>query len=300
MKSDATENFHVPVLLNETITALKVLPEAWYVDTTAGGGGHTAGILEAGGRVLALDQDPDAVKRVKTRFKIKIDGGRLMVREENFARLQATVREAGITPIRGVLFDLGMSSYQIKYSGRGFSFQKDEPLDMRMSRKTSQTVADIVNSYSQDELYEIFRKFGEEHLARQLAVFVSRARAVKRIETTGELRRIAASVYSKARVREKIDPATRMFQALRIAVNDELNSLRQALPQAIEVLESQGRCVVISFHSLEDRIVKQFFLEKAKQEVVKIISKKPVTPKLRETETNPAARSAKLRTAQKL
>lgn len=292
--------FHRPVLLNEVIELLNVQKGKWYIDATAGGGGHTRAILEKKGKVLVIDQDEEAISQINDQLGTYIKTGQLQIQEGNFKDLGKIVEHAKFyDKFAGIIFDLGMSTYQIKDAGRGFSFLKDEPLDMRMSRHNQTTAADIVNKYSEGELYEIFRKFGEEQLARQLARAIVGSRAVKKIQTTGELAELAKSVYKKAHVFQKNHPGTRIFQALRIKVNSELDALRFALPQAFDLLEAFGRLVIISFHSLEDRIVKQYFLETVRVGKAKLVVKKPVTPSEREIEINAAARSAKLRVLEK-
>ena len=295
-----THTFHVPVLVDEIVTGLRIKNDCWYVDATAGGGGHTETILEKGGNVLAVDQDEEAVGVLMKRFAKKLNQGKVIIRRGNFRNIQEIVQRTMREPIYGVLFDLGMSTYQIKKSGRGFSFLKTEQLDMRMSKKTELTAAEIVNTYSKAELYEIFRKLGEEILADELSYAIIRARARKPIENTGELAQIAKTVYAKAGRKEKIHPATRMFQALRIGVNDELGSLREGLQQAFELMTDEGRLAVISFHSLEDRIVKQFFQKAGSERWGEIITKSPVRATEKELIANPASRSARLRLLEKI
>lgn len=297
MKVRAKQTYHVPVLLNEVLQNLRVTTGSWYVDATAGRGGHTREILIAGGNVVAIDQDYSAVNTLKVSFKKEIEAGRLIVIEGNFVHLSNYVKKLSL-PIKGVLFDLGMSTFQIKESGRGFTFEKNEPLDMRMSRKLPTTAAEIVNKYSEGDLYEIFRKFGEEHLAREIAHAIFRARTVKQIRTTVELVSLIREIYNQARKNTHIHPATRVFQALRIVVNDELSVLKTALVDAIAVIEDGGRCLVISFHSLEDRIVKLLFREAVRMGEVVSVTAKPIVPSAFEIRTNPSARSAKLRVVQ--
>lgn len=299
MKVSVNQSYHVPVLLNEVIQNLRVAAGSWYVDATAGGGGHTREILSSGGNVVAIDQDDQAVKTLNGTFRKEISAGRLIVNEGNFVHLSTYIKNLGL-PIMGVLFDLGMSTFQIKESGRGFSFKKNEPLDMRMSRELPMTAAEIVNTYSESDLYEIFRKFGEEHLAREIAHAIFRARSLNRIRTTVELVTLIREVYELTSKKIAIHPATRVFQALRITVNDELNALKIALVDAITLIETGGRCIVISFHSLEDRIVKLVFREADRNGEVKSITSKPIIPSVFEIRTNPSARSAKLRVVQKL
>ena len=299
MMPDKSRVRHIPVLLNEVLSGLEVEPGGWFVDATAGRGGHTKAILESGGKVIALDQDQDAITELKLKFDQELKEERVVIKEGNFANLLSLVDKERIGKISGVLFDLGMSTQQI-WGPRGFSFLKSEALDMRMSLTNEVTAAKIINNYSRNELYEIFRRLGEENLAGPIADAIFRARAIKRIETTDELVEIVVGVYHQAHVQQKIHPATRVFQALRIAVNRELENLRQGLECAWIVLRSGGRCVVISFHSLEDRIVKQFFLNKLRLGEAESVTKQPIVANRVEIKSNPAARSAKLRIAKKL
>lgn len=298
MKVGENKAYHAPVLLNEAIEYLRVIPGCWYVDATAGGGGHTAALIQQGARVLAIDQDKDAIAHLTKIFEAEINQRRLRIRRGNFSYLAQLKQEAHVGQIRGVLFDLGMSTHQIRDSGRGFSFRGSEPLDMRMSEEVSITAEEIINNYSEEKLYEIFRKFGEEQLARPIARAICRARSIKPIIRTDELVSIICSVYGTKQF--PIHPATRTFQALRIAVNDELNELRRGLRQALELVEKKGRIVTISFHSLEDRIAKQFFLEQSRQSYMNILTKRPVRSSEKELTLNPAARSAKLRAGEKI
>lgn len=290
-----TPVFHVPVLIDEVIEGLDIHRECWYIDATSGGGGHTSAILRSGGNVLACDQDEEAIERLTKRFSQEIKTGRVIVKQGNFRDLKRLVKETNTTLIYGVLFDLGMSTYQIKQSGRGFSFLRDEPLDMRMSKKALLTAAQVVNIYSKEELTEIFRKFGEEIYADRLSQVIVDARRKRPFIKTGELAGIAGTVYRDVHRKEKIHPATRMFQALRIVVNDELTALREGLEQAFAILENEGRLLVISFHSLEDRIVKQYFQKMALSGKAEILTKNPIHPGEEELEINTASRPARLR-----
>lgn len=288
------EGFHKPVLLKEAIEFLNVKPGKKYIDATVGGGGHTAAILRKGGTVLGIDTDPEAVRFAKEFLaaEVSIFNSQFSIVQGNFKDIEKIAKENKFFPVAGVLYDLGLSSYQLEQSGRGFSFQKEEPLDMRADPDLKVTAADLIHGLSENELYKLFKKFGEEQRARAIARVVVQQRAVSPIRTSKELADLITG-YSGGR---RIHPATRVFQALRIAVNDELNSLESSLPQALELLEPKGRLVVISFHSLEDRIVKRAFsnfLEGI------ILTKKPVTPTSREVLQNPRARSAKLRAIEK-
>lgn len=301
MKRTVVNNiYHIPVLLNETLVYLKVEPQAWYVDATAGGGGHTQAILNNGGRVLAIDKDSDAIDFLKHRFAGEINRQQIKLIKGDFINLDRYINEYLKSEVDGILFDLGMSSYQIRQNSRGFSFQQAGRLDMRFDQETEISAFRVVNHYSQDKLYEIFRKFGEEHLARAIAVAVSRARTLKTIESTDKLADIVTGVYKKAGLKSRIHPATKVFQALRIFVNDELTQLKAALPKALKVLTTGGRLVVLSYHSLEDRLVKLAFKQAAEGYDFQILTRKPVTAGTEELGRNPAARSAKLRALVKI
>jgi len=300
MNQDLRLPFHRPVLLSEVMDWLQIKPGIWYIDATVGGGGHTQGILLQGGYVLGIDQDQEAIAYTTTRLKTYIQDDRLRLKRGNFTEIRRISRDEQISEFGGILFDLGMSTYQIKQSGRGFSFLKDELLDMRMSQDAKLTAEEVVNAYSLEQLYEIFRKFGEEHLARQIAMAICRSRTVTRIRTTGQLAEIAHQVYKEKKVKSRIHPATRIFQAVRIEVNDELTKLKKGLQDGFELLSPKGRLLVISFHSLEDRIVKRQFLEYASLSKIKILTKKPITATDAEIEENAASRSAKLRVIEKV
>jgi 16S rRNA (cytosine1402-N4)-methyltransferase len=286
--------------LNEVLQNLAIEPDGWYIDSTIGGGGHTGAILAEGGKVLGLDQDEVAIARLQVIFKNELAAGTLRLRDTNFAHLQKIVLQEKISNIKGVLFDLGTSSYQIKQSGRGFSFMTDELLDMRMSQQGTISALELVNKSSEDDLCWLFVRYGEENLARKIAQAISEARKHAEIKTTRQLAQLVEAEYRKAKRFEKIHPATRVFQALRIAVNEELKNLKLALPQAVSLLTSGGHCCVISFHSLEDRIVKQFFAEQERGGIIRVITKKPITAGETERKNNPAARSAKMRVFEKI
>jgi 16S rRNA (cytosine1402-N4)-methyltransferase len=307
---------HLPVLYEETLNLLEVRPGASYVDATFGGGGHTRGILDASapdGRVLALDADPDAVRRAGT-FQLRY-GDRLVVRHANFADLERVAPDAGFSSVHGVLFDLGLSSFQLDEPDRGFSFREDARLDMRFDDAgMGLTAADIVNSWPEDELVRVLFEFGEERHARRIARRIVARRESASIETTGDLAAIVEQAVGGRRG-ARISPATRTFQALRIAVNDELSALRSGLNGALNLLAAGGRLVVISFHSLEDRIVKQFIQFHARDCIcppdvpvcqcdhrasLRRVTRKPLTPGETEIARNPRSRSAKLRAAERL
>lgn len=291
--------FHTPVLLQEAINGLQIQAGKNYIDATVGGGGHTFEIVKRGGMVLGIDVDEEAIEYVKLEARSKqslrsdelkkLEVKNLILVPGNFRDIGEIAREHGFTQVAGILFDLGLSSHLLTTKERGFSFQEEGPLDMRMDKNLSVTAANLVNGLYEHELVYIFEKFGQERMARRIAHAICRAREIKPLETTGELVKIVEKAKKR---RGRIHPATQIFQALRIAVNDELGSLEKALPQAVELLESGGRMVVISFHSLEDRIVKRFFREHT-------LTKKPITPSEEEIARNPRASSAKLRIYEK-
>ncbi|MCL4532151.1 MAG: 16S rRNA (cytosine(1402)-N(4))-methyltransferase RsmH, partial [Actinobacteria bacterium] len=248
---------HTPVLFRETIEALQPRDGATYVDCTVGGGGHSAALLEAAGpsaRLLGLDADPDDL--AVARERLAGFGGRVRLVNANFRRLAEVAEGEGFVPADGVLFDLGMSSIQLDQSSRGFSFQRDAPLDMRFDPRQPTTAADIVNGAEEAELRRMLFEYGNERNASRVARAIVKRRQIRRIETTKELSDVVVGALGLRR--EGIHSATKTFQALRIAVNEELESLREALPQALRILSGGGRLAVISFHSLEDRIVKEF------------------------------------------
>jgi len=281
---------HIPVLLKAAVDGLNVCPGKVFIDGTAGGGGHTQEILKRGGKVLAIDCDTDAIEHLRDVFKnekmVKIVKG-------NFSKIGQIVRENGFFPVDGVLFDLGFSSYQIDEAGRGFSFRKDEKIDMRMDSDTTLTAFDIVNTWSKDALYELFSKVGEEHDAQKIADEIVFVRKNGNIEISRELGDIVKKV--KKEYGGMMHPATKVFQALRITVNNELENLKTGLFEGVSVLRKNGRFGVISFHSLEDRIVKMEFLSFEKNGIGRIITKKPITADDKEIENNVRSRSAKLR-----
>jgi len=303
--------FHEPVLLKEAIEYLKVKPGAKYIDATAGGGGHTFEILARGGKVLAIDRDPDAIAHIKNKVKshfsqenlLKVSKSKvknledLVLAQGNFSHIREIAIKYGFKKVSGILFDLGVSSHQLQDVKKGFSFQKDSPLDMRMDPSISLKAADIINNFDKRRLNEIFENFGQEKLSRAIIDAITRARQIKPIGSTWELAQIVQNVYKKRGVSGKINPATRVFMALRIVVNSELLNLKDALPPTIDLLAKGGRLVVISFHSLEDGIVKRFFKQ---EERLEIISKTPIGPSRQEILTNPRSRSAKMRIAQKI
>lgn len=287
------DEVHRPVLLNEAIGYLNVQPGGLYVDATFGLGGHAVAILKAGGKVLGLDADEESLRLGGERLSDELNDlkDNLILVRGNFREIGKIARENGFGSVNGVLFDLGFSSWQLEYSGRGFSFQRDEPLDMRLDNRLKVTAADLINGLGKQELYELFTRLGEETRARRLAELIVESRRIAPILKASDLaKRINQAVGGKFKYRH---PATKIFQALRMAVNDELNCLRAALPQAFKLLQPKGRLVVISFHSLEDRLVKNYFRSVSAMSL--ILTKKPVTPSEPEIRENLRARSAKLR-----
>ncbi|MBN1977960.1 MAG: 16S rRNA (cytosine(1402)-N(4))-methyltransferase RsmH [Anaerolineae bacterium] len=302
---------HIPVLFQIVLDGLQVRPGGRYIDATVGGGGHAAGVLEASspdGRLLGLDRDPAAVKAAG--MHLASFGERVALVHSSFSRLAEVARARSFVPVDGILFDLGLSSLQLAGSERGFAFMADGPLDMRFDPQSGgPTAADLVNGLSTGELAVLLSRYGEERHARRIAEAIVAARP---LYTTAELVDVIEQVTKK---RERIHPATRTFQALRVAVNDELAVLESALPQAVEILSPGGRLAVISFHSLEDRIVKRFFRQESRdcicppeapactcdhRAVLRVISRKPIRPTAAEIADNPRARSSRLRIAERI
>lgn len=293
-------DFHKSVLLKETLDFLQIEEGKKYIDATLGGGGHSREILIRGGIVLGIDQDQDAINFVRKNFK----NNNLKLSKGNFRNIDKIAKLEGFGRVKGIIYDLGVSSFQIGSKERGFSFQDDTSLDMRMDKAADLPKAsDILNLATENELSNIFFKFGEERRSRAIASAVVGARVLKAFETTTDLLKVLKEVYGlegEITNKTRANIAKRVFQALRIAVNNELGSLENSLPRALTVLEPGGRMVVISFHSLEDRIVKDIFIEFEKQKFGKILTKKPLLPMPEEISINPRARSAKLRVFEKL
>lgn len=306
---------HKSVLLGESIEALNIKPDGVYVDGTAGGGGHSfeiASRLSPNGRLIAVDKDPDAVAACGERLSQFSD--RVAIRRADFADMAQILREEGVDGADGILLDLGVSSHQFDTAERGFSYNLDAPLDMRMSQE-GQTAAELVNTASFGELARILREYGEERIASRIASAMVREREKSPIITTFDLARIVKEAVPAAQRRNGPHPARKTFQALRIAVNHELDSLGELLDNALPLLNRGGRLAVITFHSLEDRMVKQRFLTWAQgcicppdfpvcvcghKPEVRILYKKGVPPSDKEIEENPRSRSARLRAAEKL
>ncbi len=293
---------HVPVLLNEVIKYLSPRPGENFIDGTCGGAGHTREILkniEPGGKILCLDLDERALARAQENFKKEKQEGRLIFVHDNYANLAAAVQANNFSPPDGILLDLGLSSDQLDSpvgeSGRGFSFLKNEPLDMRYSSGSALTAREIVNLWPEAEIARIIKDFGEEKFAANIAREIVRSRKIKPIISTAQLVETMSRAIPKKYQHGRTNFATRTFQALRLAVNNELANLEKFLPQALSVLKPGGRLAIISFHSLEDRIVKRFFKQKAQEDLVRILTKKPVSPTTSEIAVNSRSRSAKLR-----
>lgn len=286
------EALHLPVMLHECLDGLAVTSAHWYIDGTFGAGGHTQAILQAGGSVLAVDRDP-AARRFLEDISVP-KGSALKFVRGNFRNLDGHAEATGIAPVAGVLLDLGVSSMQIDEAERGFAFRQEGPLDMRMGSE-GESAADVVNHHSQEELAALIYKYGEERHSRRIARAIVQARDTAAITTTEQLASIIQRAYPPGRRRDH--PARRTFQALRIFVNDELGALEDALKAAERVLAPGGRLVVMSYHSLEDRIVKHFIRA---SDTLEALTKRPLTAGEEEIEENPRARSAKLRIAKKL
>jgi 16S rRNA (cytosine1402-N4)-methyltransferase len=284
---------HIPVLLKEVIDLINVREGGKYIDCTAGGGGYTEAITGRGGSVMAFDMDPDAISFLTEKFRrnplVKLE-------HANFSEVKRYADKNNYLPVAGIVYDLGISSYQLERSGRGFSFMKDEELDMRMDSSTGINAFEIINKWTKEELYELFSRMGEERFARPISDRIVRARGVKPIVTTKDLADIVAEEVTESRM---VHPATKVFQAVRIAVNDEIGSLKKGLMDSFEILEEKGRMAVVSFHSLEDRIVKNYFKKVAHAGLGTIITKKPVVPDNDELRVNKRSRSAKLRVIEK-
>lgn len=289
--------YHTSVLLQEVLDYLDIAPGQKYIDATLGGGGHSLEIVRRGGQVLGIDQDQEAIDFVKSK-----DWERLTLVHGNFRDIDTIARSQKFEKVHGILFDLGVSSHQLESPTRGFSYLAEGPLDMRMDQTLSVRAADLLKILTKGELYDLFYRLGEERHARTIADSIIRARGVMPIETTGQLTALLLTAYGIRHPTPKMKAlvSKRVFQALRIAVNDELEALEEALPKALSILEKKGRLVVISFHSLEDRIVKHAFRRFAEKNVGRIVTKKPIGPSEKEEKSNVSSRSSKLRVFEKL
>ena len=306
---------HRSVLLDECIEALAIRPEGIYVDGTAGGGGHSFAIASKlqSGKLIAIDQDEAAIAAASA--KLAPLGERALVVRSNFSKLGEVLDNLKISQIDGLLLDLGVSSYQLDEAERGFAYQNDAPLDMRMDRRRTLTAREVVNSYSEEALKKILFTYGEERFSARIAAKIVKEREKKPIETTGELAELIKSAIPAAAREGGHHPAKRSFQAIRIEVNGELDVILPAIESAVSHMKVGGRLAIITFHSLEDRIVKQAFASLAggctcpktlpvcvcgKKPKVKLISRKPILPSAAELEENPRSRSAKLRVAERI
>ena len=310
-----SEFHHISVLLKECIEGLDIKPEGIYIDGTLGGAGHSSEIVKrlTSGRLIGIDRDPVALKAARERLEAYKDNVTLV--HSNFCEMAQVVKDLGFSGVDGILLDLGVSSPQLDDGARGFSYMADAPLDMRMNNMDALTAHTVVNTWSQDALKRILFDYGEERYAPRIASAICRRREEKPIQTTLELVDVIRSAMPPQALREKQHPAKRSFQAIRIAVNDELGSVEKAMEEAIPLLNPGGRLTVITFHSLEDRIVKNAMTEASKgctcppsfpvcvcgkKPQVKLISRKPIVATDDELEANPRSRSAKLRVCEKL
>ncbi len=305
---------HISVLLHETVDSLNIKPDGIYVDCTLGGAGHTSLVLSKlgeNGRVIGIDRDDDALRNASE----KINDHRLITVKDNFENLRSAVESAGFTGVDGIIMDLGVSSHQLDVAERGFSYMKDAKLDMRMDRSSPLTAYDVVNGYTEHELVRILRDYGEERFASKIASKICSARTDKPIETTLELAELISSAIPAKFRNEGGHPAKRSFQAIRIEVNGELDCIPKAIEDGASILNKGGRMSIISFHSLEDRLVKNGFqrLERpctcpsdfpicvcGKKQIAKIITKKPILPSEEELKYNNRSHSAKLRVCEKI
>ncbi len=311
-----SEYKHVSVLRDESIQGLNIRPDGIYVDGTLGGAGHSSEIcrrLSEGGRLIGIDQDEEAIENGKKRLAFASD--RVTLVRDNFKNIDRVLNDLQIEKVDGILLDLGVSSHQLDEAERGFSYMQDAPLDMRMDQRQTKSAYEVVNTYSADELDRVLRDYGEERWSKRIAQFIVDARKEKPIQTTAELVGIIKNAIPKKAREDGPHPAKRSFQAIRIEVNGELEILEKAISDMTERLKTGGRICVITFHSLEDRIVKQAFktLENpcicpkdfpvcvcGRKPKVKIITRKPIVPGEEELENNPRARSAKLRIAERI
>ncbi len=287
---------HLPVLVEEVLTMLNIKLDGTYVDATVGLGGHSAAILNklgSNGRLVGIDRDESAIKKAHERLGNK----RVFLKKGNFSDLRDILLSIGIYEVDGVLFDLGVSMLQLKDLGRGFSFFSEERLDMRMDILQELTAWDVVNRYPEREVERILREYGEEPFAKKIAKAIAERRKDIPINTCKELADIVLRVYKG---RGRTHPATKTFQAIRIEVNRELDELKKGLYTAVDVLRSGGRLCVISYHSLEDRIAKNFIRQQVDAGILKALTKKPITPGIDEMRANPSSRSAKLRGGEKI
>ncbi len=293
---------HVPVLLKEALQYLNVGENKNFIDATLDGGGTSWAVLKATeprGKLLGIDWDPNlcslAAKKLEE-FK-----NRAVIANKNYAELKSIAEKYGFIGAHGIIFDFGLSNYHFESSGRGFSFQRDEPLDMRFNpAEQTLTAEKIINSYSRQELEKIFKEFGQERYAAKIASAVERSRKIQPIKTAAELVSIIEKSIPPIYKKSRLNPSTKVFQALRIEANRELENIKKVLPQTLKILKPGSRIVFISFHSLEDKIIKDFLKQEEKNGSLAILTKKPVVPSDKEINANPKSRSAKLRAAEVL
>lgn len=305
---------HTPVLLPAVLEWLQPRPSGIYVDATLGGGGHASVLLERAqpnGMLLGIDADPAALATVRQRWQDRFDAASYRLLHSPFERLAELAAEVGITHADGILLDLGVSSHQLDTAQRGFSFQHDAPLDMRLDPTQGATAAELIATMSETDLANVIYQYGEERMSRRIARRIVEQRTQQPITTTRELATLVAQAVGRRgtqRGSRQIHPATRTFQALRVAVNRELEQLERVLPQAVALLAPGGRLAVISFHSLEDRIVKQFYRDQSgyddpdelRPRRLRVLTRKPIVADAAEQEANPRSRSAKLRVAERI
>ncbi|MGH7272972.1 MAG: 16S rRNA (cytosine(1402)-N(4))-methyltransferase RsmH [Nitrospiria bacterium] len=291
---------HIPVLVREVIELLRCRPGGNYVDCTVGEGGHAEEILKASGpdgRLIGIDRDFGSIEQ--SRCRLAVFGDRVSLHHEDFIRMDLVLKKEGIQNVDGILFDLGLASGQLEDGQRGFSFLKEGPLDMRMDQTAGQTASDLVNTLDEAELTRIFQEYGEERWAGRISRMIVRRRAERPIHTTADLSGLVLLAIPRRYHGHRIHPATRIFQALRIAVNHELSELWLAMEASVRRLTSGGRLCIISYHSLEDRIVKHGFRDWGKESQVKVITRRPLVASVTERSFNPRSRSAKLRVAER-
>ncbi|MEN8907544.1 MAG: 16S rRNA (cytosine(1402)-N(4))-methyltransferase RsmH [Clostridiales bacterium] len=309
---------HIPVLLNECIDNLNISREGVYIDCTLGGAGHSIEIykrLSLNGHLIGIDQDIKAIEYSKKRFQNINENGQLNIINDNFTNLKDILKDLGISSVNGILADLGVSSFQLDTVERGFSYQNNSDLDMRMDNKSVLSAGYVVNNYDEGKLVKIIKEYGEERWAKRIVNFIIREREKKVIKTTFDLVDIIKKAIPASARREGPHPAKRTFQAIRIEVNNELNILREVINDMADLLTKEGRVCIITFHSLEDKIVKSEFNKLInscicprdfpicvcnKKQIIKNITRKPIVPKKEEIENNPRSRSAKLRVYEKL
>ncbi|WKZ31212.1 MAG: 16S rRNA (cytosine(1402)-N(4))-methyltransferase RsmH [Candidatus Dojkabacteria bacterium] len=295
-----TNSYHTPVLLYESLELLNIKPDGFYLDATLGEAGHSRAILErlsSGGKLLSIDQDEEAIRYVRHNYQEQLLGGNWEIVQSNFAKVHEVLMNYN-RKLDGVLMDLGISSRQIEIEGKGISYHnQSDPLDMRMDDQLQVTAADLLNALTEQELEKLFRVYGEERYAKRIARIIKESPTP--VQSVGELNTIISRAVPATKNSSK-HPSRRVFQALRIAVNDELNSLKAGLEGSFTNLNSNGRLVVISFHSLEDRIVKEYFNQLAREGKGTLITKKPIVPTDTEVTQNPRSHSAKVRAIEKL